>query len=277
MSQSRLQFVYDPTFFLNHCLDFDLDHEALRQAALGNGDVGFILGCGEGKDAQSGYAVDDIVKRGGATGEDSDRSNDMLWAENLQSASRMGLTCNRFNGATMLKEEGFAYTEIIGKTAFWPSVRGAFYEKHFLKPSGFSGNDLHGASWIPVWKDYVYRGMYTMAAELVGTGVRKLMIAASRGGEFSAKMNFGSDNGQYIKEDGFLIIAFDALKNVALENDVCLSIMLSPNVEYPLVNHALKRQIEVPEFDHTPFEVRWCKTLPGVKVIDFTWKIGMRL
>ena len=60
MNSTRLQFAYDPICYK----DFDLDLEALRQAARGEGDIGFILACGERKDPMSTHAfvVDDIVK-----------------------------------------------------------------------------------------------------------------------------------------------------------------------------------------------------------------------
>ncbi len=273
MNKYRLQFAYDPIVFKDH----DLDFEVLRQAALGEGDIGFILGCGEGKDPQSTFAsiVDRIVKV--MAGDDDVGNDDMPFSKEQQPfVSRGCLTSNRFNNhgrAAMLEEDRFAYAEIVGKTAFWPSVRGAFYEKQFLRPSGFSGNDLRGAAWVPVWKDYVYRGMYTMASELVGKGARLLVMVESRGNEFSPKMNYVSASGPYAKEDGFLAIAFDALKNVALEKSVTISVMFYPNrVEWPIIEYALRRQVEVPQNDHVKFDVRRCKTR-GVETIDFAWNI----
>ncbi len=279
MNSTRLQFAYDPICYK----DFDLDLEALRQAARGEGDIGFILACGEGKDPMATHAsvVDDVVK-GMSDGDKAD-SEDTPWSNELQARLRVGLTSNRRNNggrAAMLEEDRFAYAEIVGKTAFWPSVRGAFYEEKFLRPSGFLGDDLRGADWVPVWRDYVYRGMYAMASELVRKGARKLMITESCGGEFTPKMNYVSGEGPYKKEDGFLAIAFDALKNVAQESDVNLSVMLFPlavrffsEKNFPIIDYALRRQVETPQNDHVKFDVRRCNARPGVEVVDFTCAI----
>lgn len=275
-----VKWVFDPSV-----IDYKLEWE-LASAVLGVGRTGIMCGIGKGKDAQSSYGwwAEDILQGQAVDKVSSFREYErkMLEDKGLD-ARRSAMTrghdwdgllkvaksfddrfcgervrlpfCRCIGGpdAPIRHDADAARIYFAGNMAFWPSVDCDYYASHYYRHNNLFHSEGDGAH-VPVWRDYVYRGVFTMADMLIKRGMTRLIYISSRGEELCDK------NNAYIssvsKANGFADIMVDALKDAALKNDVQIEVMFFCHADCDAIRRAFSFQCDVDVCEYRPFPVR---------------------